>query len=60
MSSLEVLELTGLDGSVLEAEEIEALFGGFNKTLPSSRLTLSGFSVRGLSPLAKSLAFSPL
>ena len=59
MSSLEVLELTGLDGSVLEAEEIEALFGGFKKTLPLSRLTLSGFSVRGLSPLAKSLAFFP-
>ena len=60
MSSLEVLELTGLDGSTLEAEEMEALFGGLNKTLPLSRLTLSGFSVRGcLSPLAKSLPFFP-
>ena len=60
MSSLEVLELAGLDGSNLETEEIEALFGGFNKTLPLSRLILSGFSVRGcLSPLAKSLPFFP-
>ena len=60
MSSLEVLELTGLDGSILEAGEIEALYGGFNKTLPLTRLTLSGFSVRGcLSPLAKSLRFFP-
>ena len=60
MSSLEVLKLTGLDGSILEAEEIEALFSGFNKRLPLARLTLSGFSVRGcLSPLAKSLPFFP-
>ena len=60
MSSLEVLEFTGLDGSVFEAEEIGELFGGFNKTLPLSSLTLSGFSVRGcLSPLAKSLSFFP-
>ena len=60
MSSLEALELTELDGSVLEVEQIEALFGGFNKTLPLSRLSLSGFSVRGcLSPLAKSLSFFP-
>ena len=60
MSSLKVLQLTGVDGSILEAEEIEALFGGFNKPLPLSRLTLSGFSVRGcLSPLAKSLSFFP-
>ena len=60
MSSLQVLELTGLGGSILQAEDIEALFGGFNKTLPLSRLTLSGFSVRGsLSPLAKSLTFFP-
>ena len=60
MSSLKVLELTGLNGSILKAEEIEVLFGGFNKTLPLSMLTLSGFSLRGcLSPLAKSLPFFP-
>ena len=49
MSSLQVLKLTRLNGSILEAEEIEALFGEFNKTLPLSRHTLSGFSVRGCS-----------
>ena len=60
MSSLQVLKLTGLNGSILEAEEMEALFGGFNKMLPLSRLTVSGFSVRGsLSPLTKSLTFFP-
>jgi len=60
MSSLEVLQITGVDGSIFEADKIEALFGGFNKTLPLSRLTLSDFSVRGsLSPLAKSLPFLP-
>ena len=60
MSFLQVLELTGLDGSILEAENMEALFGGFNKTLPLSRLSLRGFSVRGcLSPLAKILPFFP-
>ena len=60
MSSLQVLELTGLDGGILGAEEIEALFGGFNKTIPLSRLSFSGFSVKGcLSPLAKSLPFFP-
>ena len=60
MSFLKVLKLTGLDGNILEAEEMEALFGRFNKTLPLSRLTLSGFSVGGcLSSLAKSLPFFP-
>ncbi|XP_078366791.1 uncharacterized protein LOC144650891 isoform X2 [Oculina patagonica] len=60
MSSLEVLKLTGVDGSILEAKEMEVLFGGFNKTLPLSELTFSGFSVRGcLSPLTKSLQFFP-
>ena len=60
MSSLQVLRLTGLGGSILEAEDIKALFGGFNKTLPLSRLTLSGFNVKGcLSPLAKSLPCFP-
>ena len=56
MSSLQVLQLTGV--YILQADEIEALFGGFNKTLPLSELTLSGVSVRGcLSPLIKSLYF---
>ena len=56
MSSLQVLQLTGMCS--LQADEIEALFGGFYKTLPLCELTLSGFSVRGcLSPLIKSLHF---
>ncbi|KAL9979415.1 hypothetical protein ACROYT_G017083 [Oculina patagonica] len=60
MSSLQELELTGVDGSILEAKEMEALFGGFNKTLPLSKLTFSGFSVRGcLAPLTKSFQFIP-
>ncbi|KAL9979393.1 hypothetical protein ACROYT_G017049 [Oculina patagonica] len=60
MSSLQELDLTGVDGSILEAKEIEALFGGFNKTLPLSKLTFSSFSVRGcLAPLTKSFRFLP-
>ena len=58
MSSLQVLQLTGVNGSILQAEEIEALFGGFNKTLPLYKFTFTGFSVRGrLAPLIKSLQF---
>ena len=61
MSSLQELELTGVDGSILPAEEMEALFGGFNKTMPLlKQLTFSGFNVRGcLAPLIKSLPFFP-
>ncbi len=60
MSSLTVLELTGVDGSILQAEDMEALFGGFNKTMPLAKLTFNGFSVRGcLAPLTKSLQFFP-
>ena len=58
MVSLNVLQLTGVSGSILQAEHIEALFGGFKNTLPLCELTLSGFSVRGsLSPLIRSLHF---
>ena len=61
MSSLQVLKLTGVDGSILPAEEMETLFGGFNKTMPLlEQLTFSGFNVRGcLAPLIKSLPFFP-
>ena len=61
MLSLQVLELTGVDdGRILQAEEMKALFGGFNKTLPLSKLTFSGFNVRGcLAPLTKSFCFFP-
>ena len=58
MSSLQVLQLRGVSGSILQPEEIEALFGGFNKTLALCKFTFSGFSVRGrLAPLIKSLQF---
>ena len=60
MSSLQEFVLTGLDGSVVTADEIEALFGGFNKTLALHDLTFSYFSVRGcLAPLIKSFRFLP-
>jgi len=61
MSSLQKLQLTGVDGSTLQAEEMEALFGGFNKTMPSvHKLVFASFNVRGrLSPLVRSLRFFP-
>ena len=60
MSSLQVLYLTQMNGSSLQAEEMEALFGGFNKIMPLFHLTLSCFSVRGcLAPVFRSLRFFP-
>ena len=60
MSSLQELVLTGFDGSILQTEQMEALFGGFNKSMPLYELTFSGFNVRGcLAPLIKSLPFFP-
>jgi len=60
MSSLQVLELKGVDGGILQAAEMEALFGGFNKTIPLHELIFTGFSVRGrLVPLFRSLRFFP-
>ena len=58
MSSLQVLQLTGTYRSILQAEDMQALFGGFNKSFPLCELTVSGFSVRGcISPLIKSFQF---
>ena len=61
MSSLKELELTGVNGSILQAEEIEALFGGINETFSAlEELTLSNFNARGsLSPLTKRVHFFP-
>ncbi|KAL9979746.1 hypothetical protein ACROYT_G017454 [Oculina patagonica] len=60
MSTLEVLTLTGMDGSIVQAYEIEALFGGFSKALPLKELTFSVFTMKGsLAPLTKSLQFFP-
>ena len=58
MSSLEILQLTGIDGVILQAELMELLFGGFNKTMPLQVLSFSGFNVKGcLTPLTNSLHF---
>ena len=58
MSSLERFELTGIDGNILQAEVMELLFGGFNKTMPLQRLSFGGFSGKGcLSSLTNSLHF---
>ncbi|KAL9979407.1 hypothetical protein ACROYT_G017068 [Oculina patagonica] len=60
MSSLQKLALSGVDGSIVQAEEMEVLFGGFNKALPLRWLFFSLFSVRGcLAPLTKSFRFFP-
>ena len=60
MSSLQVLQLTGVDGSILQAEEMETLFGGFNKTMPLRQLSFKGFSGKNcLSPLMKCLRLFP-
>ncbi len=60
MSSLQELNLTGVNGSILQTKDMEALFGGFNKTLPLSVLIFIGFNVRGcLAPLTKGLRFFP-
>ncbi|KAJ7382714.1 Leucine-rich repeat-containing protein 43 [Desmophyllum pertusum] len=54
------MSLTGASGCSVHAEEMEALFGGFDKTLPLCNLTFSGFSARGcLAPLTNSLHFFP-
>ena len=58
LSSLQALQLTGLRGNILQAEEMEALFGGFNKTVPLCRLTFMYVSARGcLFPLLRSFRF---
>jgi len=61
LSSLHTLELYGENESILQVEEMEALFGGINKALPNLvRLTVTGFSARGsLAPLTKRCYFFP-
>ena len=61
MSSLKVLMLTGVNGSILQAEEMEALFGGINETFSAlDWLTLEDFNARGsLAPLTKRVHFFP-
>ena len=61
MSSLKKLVLTGVNGSILEAGKMEALFGGINETFSAlERLTLQNFNARGsLAPLTKRVHFFP-
>lgn len=61
MPLLEELEITcGVNEEILQEEDIEALFGGFNKpALPLLKLTLSGFEVSCLHPLTKRFKFLP-
>jgi len=60
MTSLESFAITGANETILQRKEMEALFGGFYKTLPLETLTFSGFSVKGCLPvLTKSFRFFP-
>ena len=61
MSSLHKLELTGVDGSSLQAEEMEALFGGINETFSALKeLYLEDFNARdSLTALTKGVHFFP-
>ena len=60
LSSLQELDLFGEDGTILEAAEVETLFGGFSKTTPLHTLSCVDFSARGrLAPLFRSFRFFP-
>ena len=61
MSSLEILVLSGADGIILQAEELEALLGGFNKKNPAlESFQFSNFNARGyLAPLTERFHFFP-
>ena len=61
MPSLTALGLTGVDGSVVAAEQMESLFDGFNEILPLfTRLSFNAFNVRGcLAPLARRFSSFP-
>jgi len=59
LSSLEMFGLIGVDGSTLQVKEVEALFGGINKTYPTLKwLLLKNFDARGsLAPLTRRVFF---
>ena len=60
MSSLESLEVTGVRGRIVQGKEMEALFGGFDKSLPLETLTFGNFRVKCcLSALVKSFPYFP-
>ena len=61
MSSLRGLELTGVNGSILQVEEMEALFEGIDETFSALNwLFLRNFNAKGsLAPLTKRVHFFP-
>ena len=61
LSSLEKFELIGAHKSILQVEQMEALFGGMNKTFPAlKQVTLMKFSAGGnLAPFTKRVHFFP-
>ena len=61
MPFLTDLELSGVNGSLLQAKEMEALFGGINETLSALRkvFVLNFNARRSLAPLTKRVHFFP-
>ena len=60
LSALRTLEISGSDGCILQHQEMEAMFGRFNRPSSLRRLSIAHFSARGsLASLAKNLGFFP-
>ena len=60
MPSLEVLEVTGTNASCLQADVLDALFGGFKKSIHLETLVFSCVNLRGrLLAVTKKLCFFP-
>ena len=60
LSALRTLEISGSDGCILQHQEMEAMFGRFNRPSSLRRLSITHFSARGsLASLAKNLGFFP-
>ena len=60
LSALQTLRISVLDECWLEHEEVEALFGRFNRPSSLKELWFTGFTARGsLAPLTKNLCLFP-
>ena len=60
LSALRTLEISGADGCNLRHNEMEAMFGRFNRPSSLRGLSITHFSARGsLASLAKNLSFFP-
>ena len=60
LSALETLRISVLDECRLEHEEVDALFGRFNRPSSLKELWFTGFTARGsLAPLTKNLCLFP-